>query len=114
MAVQLSGAKGMGTKFGSRARKLRLAMVMAGLAWSGVGHAETLTVDALYPARDRDAAQVGSLVVERFGGRDGAELSFALEGVLNEVIVYGQPYFKVVAERSSAPADAVLSGIATA
>lgn len=114
MAVQLSGAKGMGTKFGSRARKLRLAMVMAGLAWSGVGHAETLTIDALYPARDRDAAQVGSLVVERFGGRDGAELSFALEGVLNEVIVYGQPYFKVVAERSSAPADAVLSGIATA
>ena len=76
--------------------------------------AETLTIDALYPARDRDAAQVGSLVVERFGGRDGGELSFALEDALNEVIVYGQPYFRVVAERSSAPADAVLSGVATA
>lgn len=104
----------MQTKAGSRARGLRLAMVMAGLGWAGTGHAETLTIDALYPARDRDAAEVGSLVVERFGGRDGAELSFALEGVLNEVVVYGQPYFKVVAERSSAPADAVLSGIATA
>jgi len=101
-------------RFGLRVQWLRLAMVMAGLGVAGSAQAETLTIDALYPARDRDAAQVGSLVVERFGGRDGAELSFALEGVLNEVIVYGQPYFKVVAERSSAPADAVLSGIATA
>lgn len=89
-------------------------MIVAGLGWAGTAQAETLTIDALYPARDRDAAQVGSLVVERFGGRDGRELSFALEGELTEVNVYGQPYFRVVAERSSAPADAVLSGIATA
>jgi hypothetical protein len=104
----------MRKKLGSRARKLRLAMVMAGLGWAGAAQAETLTIDALYPARDRDAAQVGSLVVERFGGRDGRELSFALEGVLAEVTVYGQPYFKLVVERSTAPADALLSGIANA
>ena len=104
----------MRTKFVSRARWGRLAMIVAGLGWAGTAQAETLTIDALYPARDRDAAQVGSLVVERFGGRDGRELSFALEGELTEVNVYGQPYFRVVAERSSAPADAVLSGIATA
>ncbi len=76
--------------------------------------AEILTVDGLYPARTRAAAEIGSLVVERFGGRDGRELSFALEGMLAELSVYGQPYFRVVAERSSAPADAVLSGIANA
>jgi hypothetical protein len=76
--------------------------------------AETLTVDGLYPARSRAAAQVESLVVERFGGREGRELSFALEGMLAELSVYGQPYFRVVAERSTAPADAVLSGIANA
>ncbi|MAF62746.1 MAG: hypothetical protein CL680_14995 [Blastomonas sp.] len=92
----------------------RLAVILSAMAGAGIAQAETLTIDALYPARDRDAAQVGSLVVERFGGRDGGELSFAIEGALNEVIVYGQPYFRVVAERSSAPADAVLSGIATA
>ena len=76
--------------------------------------AETLTVEGLYPARNREAAQVGSLVVERFGGREGRELSFALEGMLAELAIYGQPYFRVVAERSDAPADAVLSGIANA
>lgn len=76
--------------------------------------AETLTIDGLYPARFQAAAQVESLVVERFGGRDGRELSFALEGMLAELSVYGQPYFRVVAERSSAPANAVLSGIANA
>ena len=76
--------------------------------------AETLTVDGLYPARHREAAQVGSVVVERFGGRDGRELSFSLEGALAQVAVLGQPYFRVVVERSNAPADAVLSGIANA
>lgn len=76
--------------------------------------AETLTIEGLYPARDREAAEVGSLVVERFGGREGRELSFALEGMLAELSVNRQPYFRVVAERSSAPADAVLSGIASA
>ena len=104
----------MGTKIGSGAQCRRLAMVMAGLGWAGSAQAETLTIDALYPARDRDAAQIGSLVVERFGGREGRELSFALEGTLAEVSVYGRPYFKVVAERSTAPADAILSGIANA
>lgn len=104
----------MGTKLGAGARCRRLAMVMAGLGWAGSAQAETLTIDALYPARDRDAAEVGSLVVERFGGREGRELSFALEGTLAEVSVYGRPYFKVVAERSTAPADAILSGIANA
>ncbi len=104
----------MGTNFGSRARRACLAVLLVAGPFAGSAQAETLTIDALYPARDRDAAQVGSLVVERFGGRDGGELSFALEGVLAEVTVYGQPYFKVVAERSSAPADAILSGIANA
>ncbi|WP_110298735.1 hypothetical protein [Blastomonas natatoria] len=104
----------MGIVFGARARWRHLAMIIAGLGCTGSAHAETLTIDALYPARDRDAAQVGSLVVERFGGRDGRELSFALEGALAQVSVYGQSYFKVVAERSSAPADAILSGIANA
>lgn len=104
----------MGTNFGSRARRACLAALLVAGPFTGSAQAETLTIDALYPARDRDAAQVGSLVVERFGGRDGGELSFALEGVLAEVTVYGQPYFKVVAERSSAPADAILSGIANA
>lgn len=76
--------------------------------------AETLTVEGLYPARNREAAEVGSLVVERFGGREGRELSFAIEGMLAELAIYGKPYFRVVAERSDAPADAVLSGIANA
>lgn len=95
-------------------RAVMLAMtVAAGLA-AAPGSAETLDVAALYPARTRAAAEVESLVVERFGGREGRALSFALEGMLAELSVYDQPYFRIVAERSTAPADAVLSGIANA
>lgn len=90
-----------------------LGIMAAGLA-AVPASAETLTVEGLYPARTRVAAEVGSLVVERFGGREGRELSFALEGMLAELAIYGKPYFRVVAERSSAPADAILSGIANA
>ncbi|MFC3307693.1 hypothetical protein [Blastomonas aquatica] len=96
----------------ARAVAAALAMV-AGLS-AVPASAETLTIEGLYPARTRAAADVESLVVERFGGRDGRALSFALEGMLAELSVYGQPYFRVVAERSTAPADAVLSGIADA
>lgn len=103
-------------------RGMNKAMARAMVAGLGIAiasaaipaSAETLTVEGLYPARSPTAAQVESLVVERFGGRDGRELSFALEGMLAELSLYGQPYFRVVAERSSAPADAVLSGIANA
>jgi tetratricopeptide (TPR) repeat protein len=104
----------MTSRFALPGRLGRLAVLVFAIAAAGTAKAETLTIDALYPARDRDAAQVGSLVVERFGGREGRELSFALEGALAEVNVYGQPYFRVVAERSNAPADAILSGIANA
>lgn len=90
-----------------------LGIVAAGLA-TAPASAETLTVEGLYPARTRAAAEVASLVVERFGGREGRELSFALEGMLAELSVDGQPYFRVVAERSTAPADAIMSGIANA
>ncbi|WP_026091504.1 hypothetical protein [Blastomonas sp. AAP53] len=97
-----------------RGRLGRLLIALALGCTAVPATAETLTVQALYPARNREAAQVGSIVVERFGGREGRELSFALEGTLAQVAVLGQPYFRVVAERSSAPADAVLSGIANA
>lgn len=96
----------------ARAVAAALAMV-AGLS-AVPASAETLTIEGLYPARTRAAADVESLVVERFGGRNGRELSFALEGMLAELSLYGQPYFRVVAERSNAPADAVLSGVANA
>lgn len=103
---------------GKRAtRKARVAALMMALAVAVAPVptlAETLAVDGLYPARVPGAAQVESLVVERFGGREGRELSFALEGMLAELSLYGQPYFRIVAERSSAPAEAILSGIANA
>ncbi len=99
---------------GLRRSVLRLLSGMALAIPTAPAFAETLTVEALYPAANREAAQVGSLVVERFGGRDGRELSFALEGALAQIAVRGQPYFRVVAERSSAPAEAILSGVANA
>lgn len=111
------GAADMIGRFKRTAWKLRAVtaiLAMAGGLVSAPASAETLTIEGLYPARVRAAADVGSLVVERFGGREGRELSFALEGMLAELAIYGQPYFRVVAERSSAPADAILSGIANA
>ena len=71
--------------------------------------AETLAIEGLYPARNREAAQVGSLVVERSGGQDGSEL--AVEGMSAEFALYGQHYFRVFAERSSAFADAGIGRI---
>lgn len=96
------------------ARAMAAAMALASGFAAEPASAETLSVEGLYPARSPAAAGVGSLVVERFGGRDGRELSFALEAMLAELAIYGQPYFRVVAERSSAPADAILSGIVNA
>ncbi|MDM7957784.1 hypothetical protein [Blastomonas sp.] len=93
---------------------MTVILAMTGGLVSAPASAETLDVAALYPARVRPAADVESLVVERFGGREGRALSFALEGMLAELSIYDQSYFRVVAERSTAPADAVLSGIANA
>jgi len=73
--------------------------------------AEKLAIEGLYPAQNREAAQVGSLVVERSGGQDGPEWAFAFEGMLAELALYNQPYFRVVAERSSAFADAGIGRI---
>lgn len=105
-----AGVVWYGSGFACRALATALLLACGSLPAA----AETLTVEGLYPARYPAAAQPGSLVVEPFGGRDGRQLSFALEGMLAELAVSGQPYFRVVAARSSAPADAVLSGIANA
>jgi len=74
--------------------------------------AETLSVSGVYPAGNDAAAELDSIVVERFGGADGELLGIATADRLRGVSIGGEPYFRVVPAGSAA--EAVLQGTATA
>ena len=87
-------------------------MAIAGL--SSAARAETLTIDGLTPAGSPDFADIRSLALDGFGGRDGRALAFELEDRLSAVNIFGQPYFDVIGGRSAVQPDASLSGNVTA
>ena len=87
-------------------------MAMAGLA--SAAQAEVLTIDGMTPADIAEFAQIQSIAIERFGGRDGRALAFELEDSLAATTIFGQPYFDVIGGRSGIQSDASLSGNVTA
>lgn len=86
------------------------AIVACAMLWSAAAGAETLPVSGIYPAGNDAAAELRSIVVERFGGDDGQQLGIAVADRLRAVAIDGEPYFRVLPEGSSA--DAVLQGTA--
>lgn len=68
--------------------------------------AETATMTGRFPAQYRDAAMLGSLSVERFGGRDGGAVSAAIERALGN----GQHFDMIGGRRAGGRADGAMSG----
>ena len=72
--------------------------------------AEVLVVSGIYPAGVDVAAEVGSISVDRFGGREGPALAMGVEDGLRDVYIQRKPWFAIVPV--STDADAVLRGTA--
>ncbi|MEH6662235.1 MAG: hypothetical protein V7679_11365 [Parasphingorhabdus sp.] len=88
------------------------AMAVTGL--STAAQAEVLSIEGMAPANASEFAEIQSLSIDRFGGRDGRALAFELEDRLSAITVFDQPYFTVIGGRSAVQSDATLSGNVTA
>lgn len=87
----------------------RLALAAAFLCIATPAAAETLTLNGSDPA----SANVNDLLrlsVERFEGEDGAALAQQLEAELAKAQFGGQPWYRIVAPESGAPADGLVTG----
>ncbi|MEO9600416.1 tetratricopeptide repeat protein [Parasphingorhabdus sp.] len=96
--------------------RLLNAAVTASLAFtclSNAAQAEVLVIDGMTPADSSAFAQIQSIALEDFGGRDGRALAFELEDALAAIRIYGEPYFDVIGGRSAVESDAILSGNVT-
>lgn len=91
---------------------ITVLMTLSGL--STAAQAEVLTIEGMAPANSPEFAQIQSISIERFGGRDGRALAFELEDRLSAITIFGQPYFDVIGGRSAVQSDASLSGNVTA
>lgn len=93
--------------------RLLITAVTAAMALTGLStaaQAEVLTIEGMTPANSPEFAEIQSLSIERFGGRDGRALAFELEDRLSAITIFGQPYFAVIGGRSAVQFDASLSG----
>lgn len=75
-------------------------------------HAETLPVRGVYPAMSDEAAALGSIAIESFGGVDGQAIGIAASDMLRAVRIEGEPWFRIVPASARADADAILQGTA--
>lgn len=94
------------------------AIIAGGMCLSALPlHAETLSVNGIYPAGNDAAAELNTIAVEPFGGVDGPTLSLELEDRLRNVSIEGEPYFQILPSSLAASADnevdAVLRGTVT-
>lgn len=75
-------------------------------------NAETLTIEGLYPAGSRQAAQLQSIAIIGVGGEDGEVFADSLEAELQDVRIDDRPYFKILGGRSNGnDAQAVFGGV---
>lgn len=93
--------------------RLLTAAITAAIALTGLSttaQAEVLAIDGMIAANSPEFAEIQSLSIERFGGRDGRGLAFELEDRLSAITIFGQAYFTVIGGRSAVQSDATLSG----
>lgn len=77
--------------------------------------AEVLQVFGLIPARSDRLAALRSIVVDGFGGSEGAAMTIRVEDMLRAISLDGGPYFRVLpAATASGGGDALLRGTADA
>lgn len=87
---------------------------LAALCLAATAQAETLRIEGLYPARADNIAEIKSIAIDRFGGRDGTALAFEIEDRLSDIRIDGARYFKIMTGRSAIEPEGTLSGTATA
>lgn len=77
--------------------------------------AEVLQVFGLNPARNDRLAALRSIVVDGFGGSEGAAVTIRVEDMLRAISLDGGPYFRVLpAATAGSGGDALLRGTADA
>lgn len=97
--------------------RLLTAAITASMALAGystAAQAEVLTIEGMTPAKSSEFAEIQSISIESFGGRDGRALAFELEDRLSAITIFDQPYFSVIGGRSAVQSDVILSGNVTA
>lgn len=89
-------------------RGMMCGLALASALMAMPAAAEDVDVAGLFPAGARPVALLDSLAVERFTGRDGPQLSLALERALLQAEVDGRPYFAIRPDPRDA--EGVVSG----
>ncbi len=88
---------------------------LASVLSAGPALAEVVQVFGLNPARNDRLAALRSIVVDGFGGSEGAAVTIRLEDMLRAISLDGGPYFRVLpAATASGGGDALLRGTADA
>ncbi|WP_326525612.1 hypothetical protein [Sphingomonas sp.] len=90
----------------------RISAVVLACAAATTAHAEDVDLTGKFPAGSRQVAMLDSLAVERFTGRDGPQLSLALERALLAAEDDGRPHFAIRPDRRDAE-GAVTGAVST-
>lgn len=91
---------------------VRLGIVGACLV-SSPSHAETLPIEAVYPAESDNLAMLNTIHMGRFDGRDGSSMALELEQQLRNAYVRGAPYYKIYVGNNAPRVDGRVTGSAT-
>ena len=91
--------------------KLSMWAALAAMSWAGSAAAESVRLTGKFAAGHREAAQLRSLGIDRFAGRDGGALEMAIERSLAQPDIDGRPHFEMVGAFGGVPGpEGVLSG----
>ncbi|AJP71331.1 hypothetical protein TS85_05355 [Sphingomonas hengshuiensis] len=87
-------------------------MLFAAMAAAVPAHAETLPIEAVYPAGSDNLAILNTLRMGSFNGRDGSSLALELEQQLRNVSVRGEAYYQIFVGGGGPRADGTVTGSA--
>ncbi len=92
--------------------KLNMAIFATALAMAQSAGAESLKVSGLYSSLAADTSDIKSIVVDRFQGDLGDDVSIVLTRLLSQVTIDKTPYFFISNSAAARQPDAILSGSA--
>ncbi len=93
-------------------RLVKFSAAILALAMAQSAGAESLKLGGLYPALAADTSDIKSIVIDRFQGDVGEDVSIFLRQVLEQVEVDETPYFMISNSAAARQPDAILTGFA--
>lgn len=87
-------------------------VVIASMAIAATVQAETLPIEAVYPAGSDSLATLNTIQMASFNGRDGSSLALELEQQLRNIRIRGEAYYRISVGNGSPRSDATVSGSA--